>query len=173
MNSGCVLFVWMRRAVRCPLRHCSLSCFAESKIALRRAEARRKMPAQVPSLWASRAVRPTARRGRRASVSLPFFIRSGCAPPGAHDHSYVAVSLSCGESVFRPLCWGRAVVSIFWGVMSALRERRLNQHRSVPRSNGQRSASGRRSVPPVSPPARRARTSRPWFNVVLGVLCLT
>jgi hypothetical protein len=30
------------------------------------------MPAQVPSLWAFRAVRPAARRGHRASVSLLF-----------------------------------------------------------------------------------------------------
>jgi len=45
---------------------------SESKIALRRAEARRKMPAQVPSLWAFRAVRAAARRGHRASVSLLF-----------------------------------------------------------------------------------------------------
>ena len=44
----------------------------ESKMALRRGHARRKMPAQVPSLRASRAVRPAARRGRRACGSLPF-----------------------------------------------------------------------------------------------------
>jgi len=55
----------------------------ESKIALRRAEVGRKMPAQVPSLWASRAVRPAARRGHRASVSVPIFMRSGRARQGA------------------------------------------------------------------------------------------
>ena len=45
------------------------------------------MPAQVPSLWASRAVRPAARRGHRARASLPFHpFRVG--PARAHDHSY-------------------------------------------------------------------------------------
>ena len=56
----------------------------ESKMALRRYKRRRKMPAQVPSLRASRAVRPAARRGRRACGSLPFH-PFRVRPAGAHE----------------------------------------------------------------------------------------
>jgi hypothetical protein len=62
-----------------------LAAPAESKIALRRAEARRKMPAQVPSLWASRAVRPAARRGHRAGVSVLFSSVPGGPRQGRMD----------------------------------------------------------------------------------------
>ena len=58
------------------------------KIALRRAEIGRKMPAQVPSLWASRAVRPAARRGHRATRELAHFHAFRAGPVRAHDHSY-------------------------------------------------------------------------------------
>ena len=76
--------------------HQGVNLTAESKIALRGAETRRKMPAQVPSLWASRAVRPAARRGHRARASLPFHpFRVG--PARAHDHSYADVGINRPE----------------------------------------------------------------------------
>ena len=71
-----------------------------------------------------------------------------------------------------PGCVGRRWCRSFRGAMSALRDRRLNRHRSAARVDGRRSASGRRSVPRASRPASTARASRPWFNVVFGVLCL-
>src|ERR1039458_2503724 len=55
--------------------------------------------------------------------------------------------------------------------MSAVRQRRRNPRRSVARLDGARSASGRRQVARVARSTGRA--SRPWFNVMLGVLCLT